>query len=472
MDNLGTAHIGNAESQLLVTTEGILQVGSQTAPTMLAVVTTPDFDVLADPSIPGRLMAFDIPDLDDPNAARQWLPTLIGQEATDRIQEFYSNPPSDATTISVTFARGPAWDSVWRLALLCWLEQWSYIPFDASILSLEIALTAATVDLPALTNTISERLDEGKETLELLSELKRAGELPPRCGEELRRLVGGAEGVLHPDVIDLLGAPLLPVTNMWAGPVPVNRGVVGARESVATKADSQAANGVRKDSVDWAQVPSRLLDAAEGTVHSRYDAIARTLLVEVVAAPQSEPDSWLRVRLLDPSDKVTPYVADAPLRYDPSRGLYRAELFIASYRSTFAIDVYSAASTIPPRIEAGQQRILTAQRHAARGIAETRAALASPPEKAADLFKSAGVRWEDARGSLTGLGAEAYGADVASLRAQYIHHELACRRRCGHSISRVQFLEQLTHGLPRQALLDLTEDLARATLTELSRWGV
>jgi hypothetical protein len=431
----------------------------------------------SDAAVPGRVFVVDLEGADDGGADLDprrwaWLSAVIGPAAHQQLQlHLRQQAPVDITEIG--FIRGPSWDELWRLSLLLWLERWSWASLDSHLIDLEIGLVAARLDLPGVGQLAERRLLRAGPTLKGLGDQLESGGMAPTLAAVLTASVSAAAAYLDPGLVKRIVRTARTHTGEFVGgrqPMLMGRNYPahwgGADSDTPTAWVS---------SVDWAQVPRGVLDPQDETVAVSYDRVSRSLKVEVLAAAGTEAYQWLRFRAVDPGSGG-PSVADAPLSFDRSEGVYRGvgrlrRNLSEAGSARLAVDIYSSYSPLPPRVRPWQLSLLESQRHASRALVTLRLALAGPPDLAQEVLFDAHRQWELASASLEELAGQSNAEQVPhldQLRAGCLQQRRACLQLLPGTADRVlSRLDKRIADLPAVPAPDLDATAGRPLLAEV-----
>lgn len=385
--------------------------------------------------VPGGQLIFDVEaptapptaEVTDADAAARWIVRVYGTEALDAVRARDADEQDEATTTQITVAPSPEGERLARIALGQWL--WRFWPdspethpLNTALLRIELAALAWAADdsfgaLQPAGLFLRGQLDALEQAADALH--ARMLDEPSVVGTSLGRAVLGAvdalvvgEAALAADapsgLLERLDAVLDAATRIkssldGAGAISVDRPADSAVLAGATREDfalaasapddanRQSAPGALEgvDSVDWTQVPPRVLDWREHTVRWTLTAAGGgrwTISVRVAAAADAESDElYARCYLLGGAPEDLLPVLVLPLVAGLGEYLGDAELAIAD-PSQLVVDVFAESSVHRPRVTEESRAEGADDRERARDVIRRRATSAG--DGPADLFEA------------------------------------------------------------------------------------
>ncbi len=397
----------------------VIRIGSpgDGAPDLLAsVLELPGGDLtftVSDPAGAPEASVFDAA------SALPWVARVFGEEAASAVAA-----RADAARVddaehdegsAVAIAPGPDAARLSRLALGQWL--WRYWPrtaevqgLNAALLRIELAALAWEADasfgalqpagvlladhlgeLVSAVRALRDELDSDPGVLDMPLARSIVSAVDALVVGEAS-LVAGAEETLvdeldafldavvaiDGDVVATTATPdgaLLAEVNSWSA--VATETPTGRREDFALAAgdDDETISGT--SSVDWSQVPPRVLDWSDDTISWLAEPVRAGewhVTVRVLAAPASE-EADLFARLYVPDGSPDSLLPALVLPLTPVGGEYAAEGRLnIDDPAALTVDVFHAAATHAPRVSTSSRRQAAEERATARTLIRRRAA--------------------------------------------------------------------------------------------------
>lgn len=392
--------------------------------------------------LPGGDLAFAVSDparapeatVIDVASALPWIARVFGEQIASAVAARADGDEHDEESV-VALAPGPDAERLCRLALGQWL--WRYWPQTSEVPGLNTALLR--IELAALSWEADEsfgalqpagallagHLEELASAVRILRDELRsdAGVLETPLARSIvfavdalvvgeASLAAGADGALleewdtflaevatvRDDVDGEVAATsaststaLVEELNAWLA-VTVEQ-PIGRREEFALAAGDDGESIRGRSSVDWSQVPPRVLDWSEDTISWVAEPV-RTgewhVSIRVSAVPGSDDDLFARLYLPDGSAGSLLPVLVLPLTPVGSEYAAEGRLHVDD-PAALSVDVFHAAATHPPRVSAQSRQEAAVERDAARTLIRRRAT--APESKgAARAFGAEGSR--------------------------------------------------------------------------------
>lgn len=366
--------------------------------------------------LPGGYVVFDARDpaalpyavIDHDAAARPWLVRLFGVAVADVVARCSSIDDTEESGEQAVVSTDPAPEGeiLARIAFGQWL--WRYwplspdvSPIDPQLLRIELAALAWQIEAIAGGSHLAGALLQGqlgvlRDGAAALAEGGGSRSADDALRGALDAVLVGEAGIVagateeELDALDEIvtrGAVLTPETSggtdagalaSWVAERAdvfarlADRGLNRASLALAASADPGSTGQIR-ESVDWTQVPPRVLDWADDTVAMDVEATDGRVLVTVrVAATPDDSGAVLFARIYRAVDSPGGDLPIAVMPLTRDDGGYVGSTRVAGAAEALVVDVYAAESVLRPRLTGAARRGARRERAEARDLIRSR----------------------------------------------------------------------------------------------------